>query len=117
VGPAPYRSPPRPAAPDPYLAAWARYHERRWLKWVLFFAWPPVAWVAIAMMRPGEDGGGLYVCLTVAVVALAVMGWLGAFSCPRCNGRMYVRQSALASSRDGCPHCGLDVGTPKFPPL
>lgn len=84
------------------------------MKVVLFFTWPFVAWMVVAMLRPRNDDGGLFIFLAVAVGALGVMSWLGTFTCPRCSGRMYVRQSPHPGSRDGCTHCGIAVGTPKF---
>jgi hypothetical protein len=115
VGPAPYRTSPRARAPDPYLAAWAHYRDRRWLKWVLFFTWPAIAWVATGMLHPRDDEGGLWVCLSVAIAALGVMSWLGTFVCPRCRARMYVRGSLSDVHPDGCRSCGIEVGTPKYP--
>ena len=111
----PYRAPPRVRPPDPYLEAWAHYRDRRWLKWALFLTWPAVAWVAVSMIHPHDEDGGLLVSLAVAVAALAVMSWLGTFVCPRCHARMYVRGALSDVRPDGCRSCGIEVGTPKYP--
>lgn len=115
MAPAPYRTPPRARPPDPYLEAWAHYRDRRWLKWVLFLAWPALAWVATSMLRPRDEDGGLLVFLTVAIAALGVMSWLGTFVCPRCRARMYVRGALSNVHPDRCRSCGIEVGTPKYP--
>ncbi len=112
----PYRAPREPRSPDPYLAAWEQYRERRAMKWILFFAWPFVSGLVIHAMRFHSDDGPLVAVAVAGLAGFAAMAFVGVFSCPRCGARMYVRTSARDAKHDGCRACGLDVGTPKFPP-
>jgi hypothetical protein len=111
----PYRAPREPRSPDPYLAAWERYRERRAMKWILFFGWPVAAVLIVSAMRFHSDDGPFVAFGVLGVVALVAMSWLGVFPCPRCGARMYVRTLWRDTARDGCRECGLDVGTPKYP--
>jgi predicted RNA-binding Zn-ribbon protein involved in translation (DUF1610 family) len=112
----PYRTPPEPKTPDPYLVAWQRYRDRRAMKWVLFFGWPVAAAFFVGMMRFHTDDGPYVAWVVCGVGALVAMSVLGVFSCPRCGARMYVRSLWRDDAPDGCRACGIDVGTPKYPP-
>lgn len=112
----PYRTPPEPRSQDPYLVAWQRYRDRRSMKWVLFFGWPVATAALVSMMRFHEEDGPWLAWAIMGTLALVAMSLLGIFSCPRCGARMYVRSLVRDTSPDGCRSCGIDVGTPKFPP-
>jgi hypothetical protein len=109
---APYRTPSKPEPPDPYLVAWVEYRRRRTAKWVVFFAWPIAAKLAIHSFLP-ESPWALYVYLATACGALAWIAVLGLFDCPRCGTRMYIRGSSGDPPSEGCPECGLQLGEPK----
>ena len=116
MGSAPYRTS-RGAPPDPYLAAWAEYRNRRQLKWAVLVVPAVAPFLLPAWLRGADDSLLQFVCVVVALGALATMGWLGLFACPRCSARMYVRGAGSDGDADGCRSCGLRVGTPKYPPL
>jgi hypothetical protein len=111
----PYRTPPEPRSPDPYLVAWQSYRDRRAMKWVLFFGWPAGAAVLVSMTRFHSEDGPYVAWAVMGALALVAMCLLGIFTCPRCGARMYVRSLMRETSPDGCRSCGIDVGTPKYP--
>lgn len=113
--PEPYRTPPQPKKPDPYLVAWQSYRDRRAMKWVLFFGWPVGAAILVSMMRFHSENGPYVAWVVMGGLALVAMALLGIFTCPRCGERMYVRSLMRDNSPDGCRGCGIDVGTPKYP--
>jgi hypothetical protein len=112
----PYRTAREPKGADPYLAAWEAYRDRRAMKWVLFFGWPFAAAAVVSMMRFHSENGPFVAWAIMGVAALVAMCAAGVFACPRCGARMYVRSLMREASPDGCRACGLDIGTPKYPP-
>jgi uncharacterized C2H2 Zn-finger protein len=96
-----------PAAPDPYLVAWAELRRRRRMRWFLFCGWAPL--VTIAWVVFPTAAAPFLIAATAAVTFSA----LRSFACPRC-GKTFERRRAysnLLTSR--CLHCGIERGTPK----
>jgi hypothetical protein len=86
------------------------------MKWALFLAWPVALVLVYGTIRFHTDDGRYIAGMVTGAAALVAMCVLGVFTCPRCGARMYVRTVSRDTSPDGCRSCGIDVGTPKFPP-
>jgi hypothetical protein len=114
---APYRVPP-PIEPDPYLVAWAKLRRKRFIAWLSFLAWVPVALLSnLTVERVLGHDAGLYVVLSMAVWIMFTSMSLMDTRCPRC-AKPLLRSPLLRSwynnafSRE-CLHCGLRIGTAK----
>jgi hypothetical protein len=105
----PYRAP-LPAAPDPYLVAWADVRWRRTVMWALLASLLPVAVASIILLH----GRGFLMALAWTTAISLAWEYAGRFRCPRCSKAFGKRdEEEFAALPRHCVHCGIQIGTPK----
>jgi hypothetical protein len=119
---APYRAPPPPIEPDPYMVAWVDLNRRRLVALGLFPLLLILLGVAASTRRSNQSGLPV---LVVAVMALIPVFRLLAFRCPQCGDYFTSPPSArilgfIVNPRatpgpfnQRCYSCDIAVGTPK----
>ena len=119
----PFREPHPPSVqPDPYLAAWRRFRQRRLAALGLCLAWIPTYSLvtAVGKLLLGNSFVVLVLGGLTPIALLAGVNLCFRAKCPNCNltitkmGAGYARLSNPFTK--ACMNCGITIGTPRGAP-
>ena len=108
------------------MVAWTKLRTRAWAKYTAFSVWMLLVLANAIVFPAAKLLHGLSLCLLGVLIGWTLLMWVvdrswAEVPCPRCKNAVDWPPSEMgvpwmdARADMRCPHCGIKIGTPKFP--